>query len=75
MRLELGKISYTRYTHYTNVDSIMLTVEGESDFKTGMIPTLDFPLRVRDEWEGEFKCYEKPMSSGLVIQRGTALPK
>ena len=59
----------------TNLDSIRLTVEGESDFKSGMLPTLDFQTKVRDDWEVEFKYYEKPMSSGLVIQRGTALSK
>ena len=59
----------------TNLDSIRLTVEGESDFKSGMLPTLDFQTKVRDDWEVEFKYYEKPMSSGLVIQQGTVPSK
>ena len=57
------------------LESIALTVETESDFSTGMLPTLDFQTRVRQDWEIEFKYYAKPMSSGLVIQLGTALSK
>ena len=57
------------------LESITLTIESESDFTTGMLPTLDFQTRVRPDWEVEFLYYAKPMSSGLVIQCGTALSK
>ena len=57
------------------LDSITLTIESESDFDTGMLPTLDFQTRVRPDWEVEFMYFSKPMSSELVIQCGTALSK
>ena len=57
------------------LESVTLTIERKSDFTTGMLPTLDFQTRVRQDWEVEFLYYAKPMSSGLVIQCGTALSK
>ena len=59
----------------STLDSINLTIESESDYQSGMLPTLDFQTRVRDDWEVEFTFYTKPMASTLVIQNGTALPK
>ena len=57
------------------LDGILLTVESESDFLNGMLPTLDFQTRVRPNGEIEFLHYMKPMASQLVIQYGTALGK
>ena len=59
----------------TTLDSIKLTIEGEEDFSSGMLPTLDFQTRVREDWEIEFTYFAKPMASGIVIQKDTALPK
>ena len=57
------------------VEGITLTVESESDYENGLLPTLDFQTRVRDDWEVEFTFFSKPMASGLVIQHCTALSK
>ena len=57
------------------LEGITLTVESESDFQSGMLPTLDFQTRVRNDGEVEFLHYMKPMASRLVIQYGTALGK
>ena len=43
------------------------------DFESGLLPTLDFQTRVRGDWEIEYTYFSKPMASGLVIQKGTAL--
>ena len=57
------------------LEGIELTVETELDFINGMLPTLDFQTRVRDNGEIEFLHFKKPMASGLVVQKGTALGK
>ena len=57
------------------LDSILLTTETEKDFQNSFLPTLDFQTHVRDDNEIEFKYFSKPMASGLVIQRGSALSK
>ena len=57
------------------LEGIDLTVERELDFEEGMLPTLDFKTRVRPDGEIEYKYFRKPMASGLLIQKGTALSK
>ena len=60
-------------TFNSNLEGINLTVESEMDFESGLLPTLDFQTRVRGDWEIEYTYFSKPMASGLVIQKGTAL--
>ena len=48
-------------------------VESELDFESGLLLTLDVQTRVRGDWEIEYTYFSKPMASGLVIQKGTAL--
>ena len=57
------------------LESITLTAESEAEFSNGMLPTLDFQTRVRNDGEIEFKYFSKPMASGLLIQKGSALAK
>ena len=70
---ELRTLEELKKTFNETLESIELTVESELDYSSGYLPTLDLQTRVREDNQIEFKFYEKPMSSGLVIQSGTAL--
>ena len=52
---------------------IDLTMETQGDFENNFLPTLDLQTHVRSNGEIEYKYFSKPMASGLVIQKGTAL--
>ena len=54
---------------------LRFTTEGEGDFTDNFLPTLDFATHVMDDGYIKYKFYNKPMSSNLVLQNGTALSK
>ena len=60
-------------------DSILsflnFTTEGQQDFDTGYLPTLDTQTRVDEVGLIRFKHFDKPMASNLTLQRGTSLSK
>ena len=45
------------------------------DYESGMLPTLDYQTRVLPDGQIGFKYYSKPMTSGLVIMKGTTLSR
>ena len=51
------------------------TTEGESDFNDNFLPTLDFATKVQDNGYVKYKFYNKPMTSNLILENGTALSK
>ena len=52
---------------------LRFTTEGERDFKSGYLPTLDFQTKVLDCGVITYKHFDKEMASNLCIQKGTAL--
>ena len=51
------------------------TVEGEEDFADKFLPTLDFSTHVLKTGYVSYKFFNKPMSSNIVLQNGTALSR
>ena len=49
------------------------TTEGEADFNDLFLPTLDFATRVDNNGYVKYKFYNKPMTSNLILENGTAL--
>ena len=54
---------------------LKFTTEGENDFNTNYLPTLDFQTKVIDNGRITYKYYAKPMSNNLLLQKGTSLSK
>ena len=52
---------------------LKFTTETEMDFTNNMLPTLDVQISVEEDGVMLYKHYTKPTSSGLLIQRNTAL--
>ena len=52
---------------------LRFTTETEMDFKNNMLPTLDVQISVGKDGVMLYKHFTKPTSSGLLIQRNTAL--
>ena len=52
---------------------LSFTTESELDFDNKYLPTLDFATKVNDNGFISYKFFSKPMSSNLVLQKGTAL--
>ena len=49
------------------------TTEQETQFNDAYLPTLDFATKVEESGYVKYKFYNKPMTSNLVLQNGTAL--
>ena len=56
-------------------DFLSFTTEGERDFQSNKLPTLDFATSVNEDGYVSYEFFSKPMSSNLVLERGTALSK
>ena len=54
-------------------DFLEFTTEGEDDFADGFLPMLDFATWVLQDGYIQYKFYNKPMATNLVLQFGTAL--
>ena len=54
-------------------DFLKLTTESEADFTDGFLPTLDFAMKVESNGYIKYTFYSKPMSSNILLTRGTAL--
>ena len=52
---------------------LSFTTEGEKDFDNCMLPTLDFATHVENNGYLSYQFFSKPMSSNLVLEKGTAL--
>ena len=49
------------------------TTEQEGEFSDDFLPTLDFATQVQENGYIKYKFFRKPMSSNMVLQKGTAL--
>ena len=54
-------------------DFLTFTMETQEDFPSGWLATLDTDLQVTEENRVEYKYYEKPMSSNMVMQKSSAM--
>ena len=52
---------------------LTFTVEGQQDFNTGYLLTLDTQTRVDELGLILFKHFEKPMACNLTLQRGNSV--
>ena len=66
---EMNK-SFNEIIHF-----LKFTTEGQQDFPNNYLPTLDFQTQVGDNGLILYKHFDKPMTSNLCIQNGTALSK
>ena len=65
-----------RVLHGTMMDlehSLKFTMETGEDFSSGWLATLDTDLKVTEENRVDYKCYEKPMSSNITVQKLSAM--
>ena len=48
-------------------------METGEDFTSGWLPTLDTDIRISPQNIVDYKFYEKPMSSNMTVQKGSAM--
>ena len=53
---------------------LSFTTEAEGDIQNKYLPTLDYSTdQVSENGYNKYRFFKKPMSSNLVLQKGTAL--